>query len=539
MGAAHRGPDVRIDPGGAASEYARCVLSAPESPRTVALDEDALARAREGMLGDLRNLGLSPGDRVAALCGTRPEMVVAREAVAAAGQVLVPLSPRLAPPEVAYVLAHARPQVVLVEPGAIPRATAAVERLLPYRRPALIELAPVAGLALESAPPGHAPPLPRPPPAAVTPEQVGATLLYTSGTTGRPKGCVRSAAQEAARARELIATYRLGPDDVHLIACPLAYSAPGIFLRAARCAGAATVLLSRFAADAWMDAASAARATVAFLVPTQWQRLLALPAPLRARERLSSLRVAITAGAPLAPALRRELVEWLGEGRLWEFYGSSETGTISILAPGEQLDKPDSVGRVAPGVELRLEPVAPADAGADPASGAAEAAAEPDPPCQIWVRSPTVMTGYWNPVTGVVDWPGTEDGFLSVGDLGRLDADGALHLTGRMHDTIISGGVNVYPAEVERALAEHAEVATSVVFGLADAEWGQRVAALVVRAEGSSVSAEDLSRHLAERLAPHKRPKQIAFIAPDELPRTPGGKPLRRAAAQLARRMNL
>ena len=496
-------------------------------------------RARDRAVVDLRNLGLAAGDRVAALCGTRPEMVVAREAAARAGLTLVPLPVRLAAPEVAYVLAHARPQVVLVEPGGIPRATAAVERLLPYRRPALLELAPVAGLSLESGWPAGAARLPRPPATAVTPENIGATLLYTSGTTGRPKGCVRGAAQEAARAAELVTTYQLGPDDVHLIACPLAYSAPGIFLRAARAAGAATVLLSRFTPEAWIDAASAAQATVAFLVPTQWQRLLALPPARRARERLASLRVAITAGAPLSPALRRGLVEWLGEDRLWEFYGSSETGTISILAPREQLLRPASVGRAAPGVELRLEPVAATEAEAGAAATPSPGAAgEPEAPCQIWVRSPTVMTGYWNPVTGVVDWPGTDDGFLSVGDLGRLDADRFLHLTGRMHDTIISGGINVYPAEVEHALAEHPEVVASVVFGLADADWGQRVAALVVREDGSSLSGEALRGYLAERLAPHKLPKQIGFIALDELPRTPGGKPLRRAAAQLARRLN-
>ncbi|HWM86902.1 MAG TPA: AMP-binding protein, partial [Kofleriaceae bacterium] len=347
---------------------------------------------------------------------------------------------------------------------------------------------------------------------------VGATLLYTSGTTGRPKGCVRTAGQEAARAAELVDTYRLGRHDVHLVACPLSYSAPGILLRAARRAGAATVLLPRFSPREFLAAAAASRATVFFLVPTQYQRLLALPAEERRAADLSSLRAALVAGAPMPPALRRAVVDWLGPGRLWEFYGSSETGTVTVLGPDEQLTHADSVGRPVRGVELRLERPA----------GDARA------PGEIFARSPTVMSGYWNPTSRAAEWPGTSDGFLSVGDLGDRDGDdGPLRLIDRLHDTIITGGVNVYPAEVERALHEHPEVAAAVVFGLPDPDWHQRVAAVIVRAEGSAITDDDLRTFLRAHLAPHKLPRQIAFIPADQLPRSPSGKPLRRAAAAL------
>jgi len=427
---------------------------------------------------------------------------------------MVPLDPRLAPPELAFVLVHARPVLVLHQPtGAVELAASkATDRILPFRRPPLLPLERVA------APPAQAGVEPaRPAPRAPAASSIGATLLYTSGTTGRPKGCVRTGEQEAARARELIDTYGITGDDIHLIACPLAYSAPGIFSRAARAAGAATALLPRFTAAGFLDAVAATRATIFFLVPTQLQRLLALPPEVRDTADLSSVRAVVVAGAPMSTALRRAAVAWLGKGKLWEFYGSSETGTISVLRPEAQLLHPDSVGRPPAGVDLRVEHTA-------------------DAPGEIFVRSPTVMSGYWNPVTSAVEWPGTDDGYLSVGDLGHVGPSGYLHLVDRLHDTIITGGVNVYPAEVERALTQHPDVEAAVVIGMADPEWGQRVVALVVRTDDSGLSEEALRQHLRANLAPHKIPKQIGFVGHEEIPRTASGKPIRRAAAALVRR---
>jgi acyl-CoA synthetase (AMP-forming)/AMP-acid ligase II len=413
--------------------------------------------------GWLRATGVRAGDAVAVLAGNVPEFIAVRDAAAAIGARLVPLNPKLAPREMTYMLEAAWVRALIVCGGleAPPAGLTTVARF-----EELAGDAPVDG-------PG-----------------IGGTILFTSGTTGRPKACLRTEAQETARVGEIIRTYSITRDDVHLIACPLAHSAPGIFLRAARATGARTVLLPRFDAAA----ARVAGATIAFVVPTQVARMT---------EDIPSLRALVVAGAPFPPAVRRRTLSLFGE-RLWEFYGSSETGTISVLPPAAQaraLDEPGFVGWPPPGVEVR--------------------AAEDG---ELFVRSPTVMRDYISK-----DSAAWRDGFLSVGDLGRITPDGGVVLVDRKHDTVITGGVNVYPAEVERAIAEHPGVAGAVVTGVPHADWGEEVVAVVA----GSVDEVALRAFLRERLAAYKIPKRMVFVTPEELPVGASGKPLRRAARAL------
>src|SRR5919204_2984287 len=290
----------------------------------VVLDEELVARRAAAVLSRLSALGVHEGDRVAVLAGNGVGFVAARDAASAAGLVLAPVNPRLAPKEIEWIIGHARPRAILVDE--------AHRALAPSGAPVIV-------LDDAESPAGAFPPR----------AQIGATLLYTSGTTGRPKGCWRTAEQERARADELRATYDLRADDVHLIVCPLAHSAPGIFLRACRAAGARTVIAPRFTPEGFVDDVRRHRATVVFLVPTQVHRLLAVHPP-----RLESLRAVIVAGAPFPPALKAAFDTWLGSGRLYEFYGSSETGTVSVMRPGEHVAHPGSVGRPAQGVSLRI-----------------------------------------------------------------------------------------------------------------------------------------------------------------------------------------
>ncbi len=473
------------------------------------LDRPSLLASARSLAGGLVALRPTAGELVAVLAGNTPDHVAARLAAAAVDSWFIPINPRLTAPEIAHALATSGARLLVVDaalgPDALARARAAAAAGSAGDEIHVMTFAELgaAGPAVDCAR-----------------QPVGATILFTSGTTGRPKACLRTDAQEQARADELIATYSLAPDDVHLIACPLAHSAPGIFLRAALRAGARTALLPRFDASGFLAAVAAARATVFFLVPTQVERLLALPPDERAAADLSSVRAFIVAGAPFPVASKRRLLDWIGPDRLWEFYGSSETGTIATSPPHAQPGAPGFVGWPPPDVDVRLLD----ERGAPVAGGAVG---------EIFVRSPAVMRGYLGdaaPAGG----PAAGDGFVSVGDLGTLDAGGGITLVDRKYDTIITGGVNVYPAEIEQALAEHPAVAATVACGLPDDEWGQIVAALVaVRAGVAPPGADDLRAFLRERLASFKVPRRIAFVPLDTLPVGPSGKPLRRIARDL------
>ncbi len=438
------------------------------------LDEDAAARRAGAVLARLATIGVHAGDRVAVLAGNGPAFVAARDAATAAELVLAPINPRLAPAEIEHIVAHARPRALLVDEVHAASAPARVPRIV---------LADEAG------------------PAALDPSRIGATLLYTSGTTGRPKGCWRTPEQERARADELRASYALSAADTHLIVCPLAHSAPGIFLRAARAAGARTVIASRFSPEGFVEDVRRFRATVVFLVPTQVHRLLAIEPPA-----LDSLRAVIVAGAPFAPAQKAAFAAWLGPDRLYEFYGSSETGTVSVIGPGEHEAHPGSVGRPPPGVSVRVH------------DG------------ELFVRSRSVMAGYLDDAGEALAPLEQRDGHISVGDLGVIEEAGWITLVDRKHDTIITGGLNVYPTEVERALAALPEVAGAVVFGVPDDDWGQLVAA--VSAPRERLDAVAMRRALRDQLAGYKLPRAIATCELGELPIGSSGKALRRAARE-------
>jgi len=418
----------------------------------IVLPEGQVAERAASLAAEWTARGLVAGDPVAVREGNTLEFVAARDAATALGLWFVPINPRLAPPEVAHIL-----------------RTVAGCRM------------PVAGRR-----------------SPVSSSPAGATILFTSGTTGLPKACLRPESAEAARLAEMTATYGLSADDVHLIACPLAHSAPGALLRAARLAGAQSVLMPRFDAAAFVDAVAATRATVCFLVPTQVGRLLAHGGD------LSPLRAVIVAGAPFAPSLRAAFVDKLGPGKLWEFYGSSETGTISVAPPSAQPASGGFVGWPPPGVDVEI---------VDAEDGVGE----------IHVRSASLMSGYLG------EPPVAPGAFVTAGDLGRRTADGGLELVDRRGDLILTGGVNVYPAEVERALLEHPGVRGAVVFGRPHPDWGEEVCALIV----ADVPEAELRDFLRARIAGYKIPKHFAFVGIDELPLGSSGKPLRRRAREL------
>jgi acyl-CoA synthetase (AMP-forming)/AMP-acid ligase II len=316
-------------------------------------------------------------------------------------------------------------------------------------------------------------------------------MHYTSGTTGQPKGVwsgVLDESDAAAALAEECELWGFESADRHLVVSPFHHSAPIRFGGGTLLAGGAVVVLNKFEVDAVASACAEARPTSAFMVPAHLQRLFAHG---RSPD-LASFRLLAHAGAPCPEAVKREALERFPSGSVWEFYGSTE-GQFTACAPHEWLEHPGTVGRARTGRRLDID-----------ADGV------------VWCVAPThARFSYWqDPDRTAASWNG--DAF-TVGDLGRLD-DGYLYLDGRRDDLIITGGVNVYPVEVEQVLLRHPDVRDVAVFGVDDETWGQRVCAAVV----GEVDVAVLSEWTQTVLAPHKRPKEMALI--DELPRTATGK---------------
>ncbi|MBV9933303.1 MAG: AMP-binding protein [Actinobacteria bacterium] len=410
--------------------------------------------------GALASAGLRTGDRVAFLVPSSPELLLALLGALRSGVVAVPLNPALLPEERTALLADAEPGLVVDDDAGLAELLQGPEA----------ELAPA--------------PLSRP-------------MHYTSGTTGRPKGVwsgVLSPDDSAALLAEEAAVWNFGPDDVHLVCSPLHHSVAIRFSAGTLLAGGSVVVLPRFEARAAIAAIAEYRPTTAFMVPAHLQRLFAagdLPD-------LSSLRLLVHAGAPCPQPLKEQAIEAFPVGSVWEFYGSTE-GQFTVCSTDEWFTHPGSVGRARPGRRLSVD-----------ADG------------MIWCAVPPYARfEYWRDAEKTAAaWRG--DAF-TVGDLGRLDDDGYLFLDGRRDDLVISGGVNVYPAEVERVLSQLPTVRDVAVFGVDDERWGQRVCAAIV----GDATPEDVLAHARAHLAPYKVPKEVHVV--EELPHTSTGK-LRRGA---------
>jgi long-chain acyl-CoA synthetase len=331
------------------------------------------------------------------------------------------------------------------------------------------------------------------PPAALAPVPLARPMHYTSGTTGRRKGVWSGVlGEDAARALldEERTLWTFEPGDRHLVFSPLYHSAPLRFAIGTLMAGGAVLLPGRFSPESTLDTIARHRPTTAFCVPTQLRRLVAATGELPP---LDSFRLLAHAGEACPPALKRRVVELFPAGSVYEFYGATE-GQFTVCSTDEWRARPATVGRARPNRVLRTD-----------ATGV------------IWCASPDhARFEYWrDPDKTAATWHGNE---FTVGDVGRLDADGYLFLDGRRTDLIISGGVNVYPREVERALSECPGVEEVAVFGIDDDRWGQRLCAAVV----GTATPQELDAYARGRLVPASRPKQYHLVA--ELPRTNTGK---------------
>lgn len=416
-----------------------------------------------------QHVEIRPGDRIALLVPGSTAYVDLVIGLLAAGMLPVPLDPRLTERERRDVLAYVEPRLVVdsqeqVE-SMVEHTPARLRRGLPRCRP----------------------------------------MHLTSGTTGSPKG-VHSGVLPEAQAQRLLDEERelwgFRETDVNLVLSPLHHSAPLRFAIGTVLAGGRLAGLDGHGQRKSLDPAvvtttiERARPTTMFCVPTHLQRLFAHWDRAGAPD-LSCFRLVAHAGAPCPPAVKRRMIELFPGGSTWEFYGSTE-GQFTACPSEEWLRRPGTVGRARPGRELLL-----------------------DEDGTIWCVVPEHSRfTYWNaPEKTAAAWRDTEHGpAFTVGDLGRLDDDGYLFLDGRREDLVISGGVNVYPVEVENALREHRGVEDVAVYGVDDPDWGQRVCAAYV----GSARPDELTAFARGRLAPAKRPKE--YLRVDALPRTATGK---------------
>lgn len=475
--------------------------------------ETTFARLEErtNRLADaLRTKGVGKGDRVALLCLNSPQMMEIYVAVAKIGAISVPVNFRLHPDEMAYVLEDSGASLLFASSAFLEAAEQAVGRACGVREvlrvPVGDERATGEGADLE------------PLIASGSPDRVTVdidhddvcVIMYTSGTTGRPKGAMLTHGNFFYNAINAMGfDSGIGRTDVTISAAPLFHiGALGVHTLPFLFIGASVVIIEAFTPDQWVEAAERHGVTKAFLVPAMWAAVAATPSLETAD--LSALRLAISGGAPCPMPVITAMTD---RGIAFtEGFGMTETSpNAACLQPEDVVEHAGSVGRPVAFVDFCIldeldQEVPVGEVG------------------ELCLRGPSVFIGYWERPEATEE--AIRDGWFHTGDLARVDDEGFYTLVDRKKDMVITGGENVYPVEVERVLYEHPEIVEVAVIGVSDETWGEAVAAVVVRADGSSLDEEGLVAWTRDRIARFKVPRQVSFV--DELPRNATGKILKR-----------
>ena len=489
---------------------------ATENPNHVALiDADGgettaaeLHAASNQIVHGLRALGLEPGDAIATLLHNSREMVELVMAATQAGWYITPINWHLTAPEIQYIAEDCGAKAIFCSDRFGKAAETAVNAMS-FPKEARFAVGEIAGFtpydSLKSGQPSTPP----------TDRTAGSTMTYTSGTTGRPKGVRRptaSAPPEAVSTQlaMFLALFGMmpGSEGVHLAQAPLYHTAVVNFVTSHLHLGHRIVLIDKWTGEGVLQAIETYKVTNSHMVPTQFNRLLKLPDEVKQKYDVSSLSHIIHSAAPCPIATKHAMLEWWGPC-VYEYYAASEGGG-TLATPDAWLKKPGTVGSPWPISQIKIldeeqNELPVGDVGT------------------VWIKMGDHRFEYHKDKekTGKA-W---SEGFFTVGDAGYVDEDGFLFLCDRKADMIISGGVNIYPAEIESVYIMHPKVADVAVFGIPNDDWGEEVKAVIQPAEGVETGAalvDELTTYASERLAKYKRPKTIDFI--DELPRDPNGK---------------
>jgi acyl-CoA synthetase (AMP-forming)/AMP-acid ligase II len=479
-------------------------LHAQATPDTIAVIQGerrwtyAEHNARANALArGLISLGLRPGDR-GVWVGPNHEMIVLwGHAARKAKLVSVPLSYRFTADEMRYIVENSDCRVVFCD-------LSYRDTLEQIGAPNVVDYDRAEELIATNS--GD--------PLDDTAEQAtGASMIYTSGTTGKPKGAVRTTTDPTLVAA-LIAELRFTPGQTHITTGPLYHSGPGAFSALTHALGGTIVVLPKFDPVEWLKLVDQHKVNTTFTAPTQLKRLVNVDEAIRTRYDVSSLSTVIANAAPVPFALKKQWIETFGEGHLFEVYGSTELGVDTIIKPEDQLRKPGSCGKPYGGIEIRLIK----EDGTD---------ADVNEPGVVWIRSPGIFDEYYKaPEKTEETMLDGDPRWRTVGDIAYRDDEGFFYICDRSSDMIISGGMNIYPAEIEAVLHSHPAVMDAGVIGVPSDDWGESVHAIVQLKAGQTATAEELEALAREHLAGYKVPRSFEFR--EKLPRTESGKLLKR-----------
>lgn len=454
--------------------------------------------------------GVRGGSRIALMLPNCIEYLIAQQALARLGATAVQIGYRLKAGEIAYILQNSEPVATLVHADYL-EAMSEARAQTQLGGPQIVVGGPVDGAtdasewdrALAAASPDL--------PPRTRGGDGGGVIVYTSGTTGKPKGANRAWRKTGFESvADMIYQVGMRADDRHLVVCPLYHSAAPAFVAIMMSLGATIVLMTHFDPERALDIIQHEKITCSLMVPTMIIRIANLPAETLAKYDHGSLRWLMSAAAPLTTEAARRFMDIFGP-KLWNFYGATETGLVTIAGPRDHVSRPGTIGRALRGNDIRLldehgKQVAVGEVG------------------ELYARNSTLMSGYHKNEEATSS--AQREGFYSVGDMGRVDADGYYYLESRKHDMVISGGVNIYPREIEDHLHTHPAILEAAVVGVPDPEWGETLRAFVVPRPGAALTEAEVIEHCRRDLADYKRPRQVVFL--DELPRNPTGKVLKR-----------
>lgn len=458
----------------------------------------------------LQRAGLKPGDRVATLCWNHWVHQEAYFGIPAAAGVMHTLNLRLYPEDIAYIANHAGDRFLIVDDVLLPlfekfRDSVKFERIIvvPFDGTVKHDYEDYESFIAAPAEDYVYPQID---------EQAACGMCYTSGTTGHPKGAVKTGAASIEQSGGLLALLGYTENDVYLTCGPLYHSGPGGFARIAHTKGQTVVVQRKFDPEDWLRLLETHRCTSTFAAPTPIRMVCNLPDDVKARYDRSSMRVMIANAAPWSFALKQAYLADFPPDSLFEVYGSTEMGVNTVLEPADQLRKPGSCGKPAPGVEVGLF------------TSDGVRITEPHEPGELFVRAASVLDTY-HKAEDRFEESHRPDGWHTVGDIAYVDEEGYVFICDRKSDMIISGGMNIYPAEIEHALEHHAGVFEVAVIGVPDERWGETVKAVVVPASGVSIDVDDLAGLCRSRLAGFKCP--TSFDIAEALPRNASGKVLK------------